>query len=43
MNLDVSLERIDLGLHLAVLVKELLRLLRLVLQLSRQLMVLQDG
>ena len=43
MDLDIPLESVDLCLHLAVLVEQLLGLLRLVLELSGQLMVLQDG
>lgn len=40
---DVALESINLFLHLVILGQKLLRLLRLVLQFSGQLMVLEDG
>lgn len=39
---DVPVECVDLLLHLVVLGQELLGLLRLVLQLVRQLVILQD-
>lgn len=40
VNSDVSVERVDLLLHLVVLRQQLFSLLRLVLQLNRQLRVL---
>jgi len=43
MNLNISLQGFNLSLHLIVSVQELLRLLWLVLQLSGQLMILQNG
>jgi len=43
MYFDIPLECFDLRLHLIVLVEQLFSLLRLVLQLSRQLVVLQNS
>jgi len=43
VDFDVSFERLDLGLHLVVLVNELLSMHGLVLQLSCKLLVLQDS
>ena len=43
VNLDIAFERLNLSLHLVVLEEQLLSLLRLVLKLSRQLVVLENG
>jgi hypothetical protein len=43
VDLDVSLERLNLRLHFVVLEEQLLSLLRLILQLSGQLVVLQNS
>lgn len=43
VDLDLTLVRLNLPLHLVVLEDENFGLLRLVLQLGRQLMILKDG
>ena len=43
MDSNISVENIDLGLHFVVSDEELLALLRLVLEFSGELMVLEDG
>lgn len=43
MNLNVSFKSFYLSLHFIVLKQQLFSLLRLILQLSGQLMILEDG
>ena len=43
MNLDISFQGFNLSFHLVISVQKLLGLFRLVLQLRRQLMILQNG
>jgi len=43
VNLNISLQGVNLSFHLVVSVKKLLGLLGLVFQLSGQLMILKDG
>ena len=43
MDVDLSLKRFNLALHFSIFVEQIFRLLRLILKLSGQLVVLENG